>query len=82
MAACCYFCAIFLHFSVRLLLARVKYNSRLSHSVYTAKSFFNNIFQKGNHFYAQSIFESYVTHTTNYFASLGIFMHQGRRTQR
>ena len=82
MAACCYFCAIFLHFSVRLLLAHFKYNSRSSHSVYTAKSFFNNIFQKYNYFYAQLIFESYVTHTTNYSASLGIFMHQVRRTQR
>ena len=64
MAACCYFCAIFLHFSVRLLLAHFKYNSRSSHSVYTAESFFNNIFQKYNYFYAQLIFESYVTHTT------------------
>ena len=30
----------------------------------------------------QSIFAPYGTHATNYFASLGIFMRQGRRTQR
>ena len=30
----------------------------------------------------QSIFVSYGMHTTNYFASLGIFMRQGCRTQR
>ena len=81
MAACRYFYAIFLHFSVRLLLARFKYNSLSSHSVYTAKSFFNNIFQKYNYIYAQLIFECYVTNTTNYSASLGIFMHRGRRMQ-
>ena len=49
MAACRYFSAFFLPFSVRLLI---------------------------------SISISYVTNTTNYFASLAIFMHQGRRTQR
>ena len=34
MAACSYFCAIFLHSCARLLLACFKYNSCLSHSVY------------------------------------------------
>ena len=76
------FMQFFLHFSVRLLLACFKYNSRSSHSVYPAKSFFNNIFQKYNYFYAQLIFESYVMNTANYSASLGIFMHRWRKTQR
>ena len=29
----------------------------------------------------QSIFVSYIMHVMDYFASLGIFMHQGRRIQ-
>ena len=43
----------------------------------------NRVFyQKKNLQVDRSFFASYGTHAMNYFVSLGIFMHQGRRTQR
>lgn len=48
----------------------------------TATNHMNMIFDQKNLHIDRSFFGSYGRHATNYFASLGIFVRQGRRTQR